>query len=161
MPYLREILLGVTILIGIGLLVLLIVGWRGRASHQRGFPALPTTPPLETAAELPGKYVATTAAGDPYDRIAAGGLGFRGAATASVHDAGIFIRRRGERELWIPRDALIGVDRATWTIDRAVERDGLSLIRWRLGDRELDTYLRLDAPRAFEAALAERELIAS
>lgn len=162
MPFLREALLALTILIGLVLLTLLVVGWRRRLARQRGVAAVPPVPSLAPGAtELRGKYVATTAAGDPYDRIAGSGLGFRGDAVASVHAEGVLVRRTGELDVWIPRDALIGVDRATWTIDRVVEGDGLHLIRWRLGDREVDTYLRLDVPAAFDAALAELELIAS
>ncbi len=162
MPFIREILLVVTILIGLALLVLLVVGWRRRVARQRGL-ATPNPAPVLAAgaARLRGKYVATTTAGDPYDRIAVAGLGFRGDAVASVHREGVLVERAGEVDLWIPREDLVGVDRATWTIDRVVEGDGLHLVRWRLGDQEVDTYLRLDAPIAFDTALAELELIAS
>ena len=162
MPFLREALLGVTILIGLLLLALLVVGWRRRVHHQHTVPAPGPAPEIaEEAPRLAGKYVATTVAGEPYERIAAGGLGFRGNAVAIVDRAGVLVTRTGERDIWIPRDDLVGVDRATWTIDRVVEGDGLHLIRWRLGDREVDTYLRLDAPAVFDAALADLELIAS
>jgi hypothetical protein len=151
----RTILLGVTILIGVALLVLLILGWRARVRRQRGVAALNAVPELAAGArEFGGKYVATTAAGDPYDRIAVGGLGFRGLATVGIHPEGLLVRRTGEVAVWIPKADLIGIDRATWTIDRVVERDGLHLVRWRLGDREVDTYLRLDEPREFDAAAA-------
>jgi len=151
----RWILLGVTILIGVALLVLILVGWRRRLRRHAGIADLPEVPELAAEAErLPGKYVATTAAGDPLDRIAASGLAFRGRARVSVHATGILIERTGEADLWLARDAILGVDRATWTIDRVVEEDGLQLVRWRLGDREVDTYLRMDSPRALDAALA-------
>lgn len=154
---LRPVLLAITILVGIALLVLLIVGWRARARRNAAAPQRPLPALAPGAVEHPGKYVATTSAGDPYDRIVAGGLGFRGGARASVHPEGILVQRTGEVDLWIPTDDLVGVSRATWTIDRVVERDGLHLIRWRLGDREVDTYLRLDDPAAFDAALGHLE----
>jgi len=162
MPWARELLLGVTILIGVALLVLLVVGWRRRVRRQRHLAPLQPVPTLPQDTKVwSGKYVATTMADDPYDRILAGGLGFRGDAAASVTFEGLLVRRTGETDIWIPRDDLIGVDRATWTIDRVVERDGLHLIRWRLGEQEVDTYLRLDAPAAFDTALAQMELITS
>jgi len=157
---LRWLLLGITILIGIALLVLILVGWRRRTRRHAGLPPLGAAPALpEDAPVFAGKYVATTTAGDPYDRIAADGLGFRGSARVVVDAAGLLIERTGEPEVWIPRDALVGVDRATWTIDRVVEEDGLQLVRWRLGDREVDTYLRMDEPRALDAAIERLELI--
>ena len=152
---LRFILLGVTILIGLLLLSLMLVGWGRRRRRQRGLAPIQPTPALPTGAALHGgKYVATTAAGDPYDRITTGGLAFRGNATAAVHPAGVLVRRTGEVDLWIPSADLIDAGRATWTIDRVVEPDGLTMLRWRLGDREVDTYLRLDEPVAFDRDLA-------
>jgi len=155
---LRWILLGVTILIGLALLVLILVGWRRRVRKHGGLPELPVVPELVDVAGFPGKYVATTVAGDPYDRIAASGLAFRGNALVRVHPTGVLIERTGERDVWIPRDEIVGVDRATWTIDRVVEEDGLQLIRWRLGGREVDTYLRMDSPRELDAALKGLEV---
>jgi hypothetical protein len=101
-----------------------------------------------------GKYVATTASGQPFERIAVHGLGFRGPVTATVAPAGLLLQRP-DAETWIPADDLRDLRAATWTIDRVVEPDGLQLVAWRLGDREVDTYLRIDDPRAFVAALNE------
>lgn len=155
----REVLLAIWILVGVALLTLLIVGWRGRLRRQRSAVSpLPEVPELGTPqAVLGGKYVATTVADAPLDRIVAHGLAFRGFATIQVHDSGILVDRTGEAALWIARGALVGIGRSTWTIDRVLERDGLHFVRWRLGDREVDTYLRLDEPSAFDAATADFE----
>ncbi len=152
---LRFVLLLIVILIGIMLLGLMVVGWVRRRRRQRDLAPLMPVPALPAGAiEHRGSYVATTTAGDAYDRIAAGGLGFRGAAVASVHASGVLVRRTGEVDLWIPKVDLLDAGRATWTIDRVVEPDGLTMLRWRLGDREVDTYLRLDDPRGFDVAIA-------
>ncbi len=131
--------------------ILMIWGWRRRVRRQQAIEALPVVP--ETLAVAPGhrgKYVATTIAGDPYDRIAVRGLAFRGFASASASADGLLIARNGEADIWIAAGDLVGVDRATWTIDRVVEGRGLHVVRWRLGDREVDTYLRLDEPGALD-----------
>lgn len=152
---LRLLLLFIVIAIGIALLGLMAVGWWRRRRRQRDVAPLVAPPSLPPgAAEHAGTYVATTAAGDPYDRIIVGGLGFRGRAVATVHPSGVLVRRTGEVALWIPRVDLIDAGRATWTIDRVVEPDGLTMVRWGLGDRAVDTYLRLDDPRAFDGAVA-------
>lgn len=152
-----KLILGAIIIgAGLALVALMALGWWRRRRRQADVAELPTAPEgLAAATAHPAKYVATTTAGDPYDRIVARGLGFRGNAAVQVLHEGLRIARTGEPELWIPRDALLGVERATWTIDRVVEGDGLHLLRWRLGDRELDTYLRLDDPAAFDAAIME------
>ncbi len=134
--------------------VLAIWGWRQRVRRQNAIAPLPAAP-SELAGATPrrGKYVATTNAGDPYDRIAVRGLAFRGFATISASAEGVLITRNGEVDVWIVGRDLVGVDRATWTIDRVVETRGLHLLRWRHGDRELDTYLRLDEPGLFDEDL--------
>jgi hypothetical protein len=152
---LHYILLAIVILFGIMLLGLMVVGWmRRRRKHADLAPIMPTPALPAGATQHGGTYVATTVAGDPYDRIAAGGLGFRGVASAAVYPTGVLVRRTGEVELWIPRVDLIDAGRATWTIDRVVEPGGLTMLRWRLGAREVDTYLRLHDPVAFDRDLA-------
>lgn len=107
----------------------------------------------------PVLHVATTRAGDPYERIAAGGLGFRAHGTASVHPEGVVLSLDGLRSLagstgrFLPRSSLRGAGRATWTLDRVVERDGLVLVGWTLGGDDVDTYLRAERPEALVAAL--------
>ncbi len=138
---------------------LMIWGWLRRRRRQSGVGELPTVPDgLPTVDGHPAKYVATTTADQPYDRIAVRGLGFRGFAVAHPEPGGLLIVRDGEPALWIEKAALVGISRATWTIDRVVEPNGLHLVRWVLGDAdgsrtELDPYLRVDEPEAFDAAL--------
>ena len=138
------------------LLVLLPLGWFARKRRQRSVES-PLPVPADLGAQsgsFTGKYVATTTSGDPLDRIAVHGLGFRSDVTAQVWSGGLLLARPGEVDTWIPRDALRDRRRATWTIDRVVEPDGLELVEWMLGSRPVDTYLRLDDPSGFDAALA-------
>ena len=143
------------VVIAVPALWLAIWGWRRRIRRQAGMPQPPAVPAgVEVLAAHRGKYVATTVAGDRLDRIAAHGLAFRGSATAIVSADGLVVARDGERDLWIAWNALVSVGRATWTVDRVVEHDGLHVLRWRILDTEVDTYLRLDEPRAFDADIA-------
>lgn len=153
----RSVLLTIVIVFGALLLVLMVVGWRARARRQRDV-AAPVPVPVERGrplGEFDGRYVATCAAGDPYDRITVHGLAFRGSARIAVSTAGVLIDRPGSHDTWIPAGDLTGVRRATWTIDRVVEPDGLHMLQWRLGERSVDTYLRVERAAEFEAALDE------
>lgn len=141
------------------LLALMFWAWRGRKRRQ-GSVATPQTPPTvrgDLLGNFDGKYVATTVQGAPLERIAVHGLGFRGFATVSVFSGGILVQITGTPEFWIPATDLSAVRRATWTIDRVVEQDGLHLLEWKLGEQVVDTYLRMDTPAAFE--LAAQKLI--
>lgn len=151
----RTWLLLVVVALGLGLLALMIVGWRARSRRQSDLPAPAPVPSDagETLGVYAGRYVATSLGGQPLERVTAHGLGFRGLVEVRVDERGVLLDRAGERAIWIPRDDLDAIRRATWTIDRVVEPDGLTVIDWRLGDRAVETALRLDDPLGAEAAI--------
>ncbi|GAB2971320.1 PH-like domain-containing protein [Frigoribacterium salinisoli] len=138
------------------LLALMVLAWRGRGRRQADVPA-PEPAPADLGParlEVDGAYVATTRGDDPLDRVVVHGLGFRGRAVVSVHDAGVRLEIAGVPAFVVPAPCLRDVRRATWTIDRVVERDGLVLLAWTLGGTPVDTYLRLpDDPRPFLEAV--------
>jgi len=153
----RPELMAITIVFLVLLLVLMYLGWRGRQRRQKNV-ARPLTPPVRLGAAVGtfgGRYVATTTAGDPLDRIAVNGLGFRSVASLTVTESGMLVQRPGNDDLWIPRANVRDRRTATWTIDRVVEPDGLELVEWTLGEASVDSYFRLDEPLAFEKAFAQ------
>lgn len=87
------------------LLGLLAVGWYARRRRQSAM-ATPATVPSDPGTfvgQFAGKYVATTVSGDPFDRIAVHGLGFRGSVEVTVTVAGLVVRiAGGERNLDSP-----------------------------------------------------------
>lgn len=138
------------------LLVLMFLGWRARQRRQSAI-AAPAAVPAALGmvhGRFDGFYVATTVAGEPLNRIAVRGLGYRARAAVTVADAGIVLALRGESEVFIAVPALRDVTRATWTIDRVVEEGGLVLIAWRLGETPVDTYFRLPDSEPLLAAIA-------
>jgi hypothetical protein len=143
------------IIAGVILLVfaLMLAGWRARRRRQAGIARpLPAPATLGAASlDVDGWYVATTHGDQPLERIAVHGLGFRARSTISVHPEGLVVAVRGRDPFLIERSALRGAGRATWAIDRVVERDGLVLIGWMLGDTPVDTYVRLPEPTAATA----------
>lgn len=148
----KTVLLWLVVVLLVVLLVLMFLGWQARRRRQSSLPA--TRPmPNNIGDELfhaTAFYVATTMAGDPLNRVAVRGLGFRARADISVTSEGIVLDIPGQSDIWLPAADLRGVDRATWTIDRVVERDGLVLVAWDLvGDDarvSVDSYLRFDTP---------------
>jgi hypothetical protein len=123
-------------------------GWRARQRRQSSLPR-PAAVPADAGNELFAAdvfYVATTVAGEPLNRIAVAGLGFRARASVAVLERGLVLSLDGEPDAFIPASALRGVERATWTIDRVVETGGLVLIAWTLGTVDVDSYLRVAEP---------------
>jgi hypothetical protein len=145
------VIAAIVVLVFVGL----AFGWRARRRRQAALPALEVPPAtLGTAlAVADGFYVATTRADAPTDRIAVRGLGFRARAAVAVHPEGVVLSIAGQPDAFIPTSAIIGVGRATWTIDRVVGQDGLVFVRWRFGAIDVDTNLRVTDADALAAAL--------
>ncbi|ARC56919.1 hypothetical protein AS850_07490 [Frondihabitans sp. 762G35] len=132
------------LLLFLALFLLMRAGWRARGRSQAGLP-LPVSAPVDLAPssfERDLFYVATSKAENPLDRVVVRGLGFRGRAVVEVHPEGVVLDIAGAAPILVERASLRDVGRSTWTIDRVVETDGLIRIGWRLGDTDVDTYLR-------------------
>ncbi len=112
-----------------------------RAAQEAELPQ----PASAVAGELifSGFYVATVFADKPLERVWAFGLGSRGRATVSASESGLSVERIGEQGFQIPRSDIVAVGRARATIDRAVEKNGLIQIAWRLGGTELLSSFRV------------------
>lgn len=119
-------------------------GWRRRIVRYRGEADALVREMPGSAAELliSSLYVATTEAGDPLERVAAGPLSYRAKARLAVHPEGLVVRIPGEDAVLFPAAGL-QAGRATWTIDRVVEADGLVMVRWKLAGRDVDSYFRI------------------
>lgn len=87
-------------------------------------------------------YVATTFSERPLERVIAHRLAHRGHARLAVTGAGVEVSRVGEFGFLIPTADVIEVSLGSAVIDRAVEKEGLVVIKWRLGAVELQTHFR-------------------
>ena len=148
----------VTIAIAVAILAGMVWGWRRRARRDAGLVAPVRAAEGGATAEFSGLYVATTRHDEPLDRIAVRPLGFRARARVTVTDRGVALDLAGEQTVFLRRDELVGAGRATWTIDRVVEQDGLVLIAWRAADGTIcDSYVRLQGgdPDALVAAIED------
>ena len=135
--------------------VLLALGWRARKRRQSDLGDVASPPADFGVPEFSDDllYVATTRANAPLDRITIAGLGFRARAVVSTAPSGIVLDLAARGPVFIPKEAVRGVGRATWTIDRVVDADGLIFVRWVLGSTELDSYLRSTDPDRLVTAL--------
>ncbi|GGH35738.1 PH-like domain-containing protein [Microbacterium album] len=126
------------------ILALMLWGWRRRVRRDAGI-----VPPVGerrglTRAVFAGFYVATTRHDAPLDRLTVRHLAHRSRVVVTVTEEGVTLDLPGEPTLFLDAARLAGVGRATWTIDRAVEPDGLVLVAWTADDGTIcDTYIRL------------------
>lgn len=150
----RTTLLIMVMALFVVLIALAIIGWVRRRRHQSFLPA-PERVPAEIGAiraEFDGFYVSTTLDGEPLNRVAVRGLGFRARASVAVADDGIVVSLPGN-PIFIPRTSIREVTTAQYTIDRVVETGGLVLLAWRLGDTSVDSYFRVEDSGALVQAI--------
>ncbi|AII11230.1 PH-like domain-containing protein [Rhodococcus opacus] len=130
-------------------LMLMYIGWRGRArrqAHQIGqLPATPVDLGEQIVAPTTGLYVGSTIAPSWQDRIAVGDLGFRATGELSQYDAGILLERDGGSTLWIPQESVRAVRTERGLAGKVMSKDGVLVIRWQLpSGTEIDTGFRGD-----------------
>jgi hypothetical protein len=122
-----------------------IWGWKRRQRRYAGLAAdirrdVTTAPALF---QVPALYVATTESDKPLERVAAGPLSYRSRAVVGVHPEGLAVSIPGQAPFLMPSEPSLRAGLATWTIDRVVEPEGLVMVRWFLGGREIDSYFRI------------------
>ncbi|MDR7158777.1 hypothetical protein [Arthrobacter sp. BE255] len=140
-----KLLTGVITVVIIAVVLLMIrAGWRNRLKRQADVEQLPEVPEAPGAAlnTAEGQYVASTTAGDWLDRIAVHGLGIRTNATLAVYPHGVLFDRSGAPAVYIPAADLTAVRQDSGMAGKFVEKDGLLVLRWKLGTHELDTGFR-------------------
>ena len=90
---------------------------------------------------------------DWLDRVVARGLGPVGPAALEVSAVGVLLERAGQVPLFVPRGDLVAVGTGTGIAGEVVERDGMVIVGWRLGDERLDTGFRASTTAEQRAAL--------
>ncbi|GLB67407.1 PH-like domain-containing protein [Arthrobacter mangrovi] len=134
----------ITLSLVVVLVGLVYFGWRNRLKRQQDVAPLPAVPedlPAPVAA-YEGQYVVTTTAGDWLDRLAVHSLGIRSNALLRVYPQGVLIERRGVPDLYLPASGISGVRTESGMVGKFVEKDGLAVITWSLGGRDVDTAFR-------------------
>jgi hypothetical protein len=139
MRWIAVILLVLAVLV---LWRMMFMGYRGRALRQKQeFPR-----PIGSKNwkglrdQIQGIYVSTTDSENALDRIAAHGLGSRSAVALGFVDEGIGLLREGARSFVIPVKDIVGVGHGPGMVGKWMGKDkGLLVLRWKLGERIVDT----------------------
>ena len=136
-------------------------GWQHRAQRQAtglgAFPAAPTDPGPIRLVPVTGLYVGSTLGGNWQNRIAVGDIGHRATTELSLHADGVLLNRQGASSIWLPRNTIEAARTDSRLAGKVMTKDGLLVLRWRVGEETVDTGFRADDKRCYRewvAALA-------
>lgn len=140
----RDIAVAITIALAVVVLLAMLFSWRRRLRRDSVYTAPLGVPEhAEVTSRHEVLYVSTTRHDRPLERLAIAPLAYRARGELAVTDRGIALCLDGSPTVFLSKDKLDGVDRATVTIDRVVEPGGLVRIAWRAdADTIVDSYLR-------------------
>lgn len=132
-------------IIAIALLAMWL-GWRARSRRDASVLASAAEPIGAMVAEFARVfYVSTTPVGEPLVRVAAPGLRYRGWAGVAVREDGVTVSVTGEQPVHFAAEQIRGSGSAGRRVGKAVESDGLALMRWTTDDgRELESSFRFE-----------------
>lgn len=157
---LHVIVVAIVVLVWLGLIGLLLRGWRNRGRRQADTIGEMPIAPDDLGATLlgphTGLYVGSTLAPSWQNRVAVGDIGDRAAASLTAHPGGILMRRSGATEIWIPRASITAVRTERGLAGKVMTAGGLLAIRWVLpSGTEIDSGLRADDKTVYPAWIAE------
>jgi hypothetical protein len=122
------------------------LNWRSRSSG-RGLAELPAVPadPGPALLRASGRYEGTAFASGKQRHVTQAGLGKRATADATLHASGLVLHRQGAAgTIFIPSPGWVQARLATELGGKKLDPDGVLVLRWRLGEAELDTAFRAD-----------------
>ncbi len=130
-------------------------GWQHRGQRQAGglgeFPAAPTDPgPILLGPET-GLYVGSTIGGNWQNRVTVGDIGHRATAELTLHADGVLLSRQGASSLWLPRKTIDGARTDSRLAGKVMTKNGLLVLRWRVGLETVDSGFRADDKASYPA----------
>lgn len=140
----RDIAVAITIGVAVVVLLSMLFAWRRRLRRDSGYTAPLGVPEhAEILSRHEVLYVSTTRHDEPLERLAIRPLAYRARGELSLTDRGVALSLDGAPTVFLPKEKLAGVDRATVTIDRVVEPGGLIRLTWTVAAGvPVDSYLR-------------------
>lgn len=122
------------------------LGWRNRKRRQHEVPAPEDVPTSllenDPHAAAEGMVIGTVQGGEYLERIAVHELGLRTTGRVEVHPEGVAIFRAGARNIFIPRTDLAYARTDRGMVGKFVEKGGVVVIGWSLGETAVDTGFR-------------------
>jgi hypothetical protein len=153
----RAGLVIVMVLLLVAVVWLMRRSWRAKAGAQSAWPQPQDLPAMSVDADrdpaswrLPpveARFLGSSLAGDWLARVVVHDLGVPSHARLAVDDSGVWVERDGARSFWVPVGSLVGARSDRGIAGRGYERDGVTVLSWRLGVAVIESGFRVTSPR--------------
>jgi hypothetical protein len=145
----RELALAIMITVGVLLLLGMTLSIVRRQTAGKKLGPLPPSSDIVgvVTASFNVLHVATTRANQPMERMWTAPLAYRAKTLLVVRSGGVVLTLTGEGSVGLAAESITGCGRGSWTIDKAVDPEGLVVVTWKHGGNEYDSYFRsVDQP---------------
>ncbi len=119
-------------------------GWRRKTRSDLS--PINTQVPTEALAistKVSARFAGTTTAGNWLDRVTNYELGTPRGIDIQVFNLGVFMTDDSGFNLWIPKSQILNVTTGQGIAGDVVEKNGMLIFTWQLGDTALDTGVRV------------------
>ena len=120
--------------------------WLAKSRKHADLPAPASTVPtgaMLLTGPFAARFAGTTINGAWLDRVVVHGLGTPRSIEIAVYNTGVWLTDSQDFGLWIDRDTIAHVRTARGLAGDVVEPDGMLIVTWSLGDRILDSGIRV------------------
>lgn len=130
-------------------------GWQKRAKREVAqiSSSIPTGVTALTE-KHPARFAGTTISGKWLDRITNYGLGTPRSSFVQIFDQGIYVTDALDFNLWIDKSDIKNVGTKRGIAGDVVEKDGMLVITWQLGDLLLDSGIRVNRHQEHELVIS-------
>jgi hypothetical protein len=131
------------------------IGWKNRSRQDIELPStdIPAGA-IKFTEPLLARFAGTTTSGSWLDRITNFDLGTPRGVDLQVFNTGIYLSDQSQFSLWIAKEQITNIATKQGIAGDVVEKDGMLVITWKLGDLLVDSGLRVNRH-------ADHELIVS
>jgi len=120
------------------------IGWRNRARREVAQPVTELPTGLKQVSQaVAARFAGTTISGNWLDRITNFDLGTPRGIDLQIFEEGIYLSDQTKFKLWLAKNSITNITTSRGIAGDVVEKDGMLVITWQLGELLVDSGIRV------------------